>query len=84
MLGWSIRLFRIRGIRLSVHFTFLLLLGYVSWEGWHERKEWLDALISATTLLVVFVFVLLHQFGRSHLSHRKAGFPAALNLGFIF
>src|SRR4051812_14993318 len=70
MLGWSIRLFRIRGILLSVHFTFLLLLGYVGWEGWHERKDWLDAVISATTLLVVFVFVLLHELGHSFMARR--------------
>jgi Zn-dependent protease len=70
MLGWSIRLFRIRGIRLSVHFTFLLLLGYVGWEGWHERKQWLDVVISTATLLVVFVFVILHELGHSFMARR--------------
>ena len=63
-------MFRIRGIRLSVHFTFLLLLAYVGWEGWRERKEWLDALVSAATLLVVFVFVLLHELGHSFMARR--------------
>ena len=36
MLGWSINLFRVFGIRLAVHFSFLLLLAYVAWEGWME------------------------------------------------
>src|SRR4051812_24577175 len=36
MLGWSLNLFRIRGIQLAVHFSFVLLLGYVAWEGWQQ------------------------------------------------
>ena len=38
MLGWSIPLFRIRGIQLSLHGSFLLLLGYVAWSGWDEGR----------------------------------------------
>ena len=34
MLGWSINLFRVRGIQLALHFSFVLLLAYVAWEGY--------------------------------------------------
>ena len=34
MLSWSMNLFRIRGIQLSVHVSFILMLAYVAWEGW--------------------------------------------------
>ena len=34
MLGWSMNLFRVRGIRLSLHFSFFLLLGLYAYAGW--------------------------------------------------
>jgi Zn-dependent protease len=64
MLGWSIRLFRIRGIQLSVHFSFLLLLAYVAEEGWKEGAMsglWWNA----GTLIAFFICVVLHELGHS-------------------
>jgi Zn-dependent protease len=64
MRGWSINLFRIRGILISLHFSFLLLLAYVSDEGWKEGgvtgMYW-----SAGTFLAFFVCVVLHELGHS-------------------
>jgi Zn-dependent protease len=64
MLGWSINLFRIRGIRLSLHFSFLLLLAYVCQQGWIEGGlpglGW-----SAGTFLAFFTCVVLHELGHS-------------------
>jgi Zn-dependent protease len=53
-----------------MHFTFLLLLGYVAWEGWRERHDWLDAVVSVSALLVVFTFVVLHELGHSFMARR--------------
>jgi Zn-dependent protease len=36
MLAWSLKLFRVRGIQLSVHFSFFLLLAFIAWQGWTE------------------------------------------------
>jgi Zn-dependent protease len=36
MLGWSINLFRVFGIQLAIHVSFLLLLAYFGWEGWTQ------------------------------------------------
>lgn len=64
MLGWSIPLFRIRGIQLSLHGSFLLLLGYVAWSGWDEGRT-AGMLWTAATFLAFFGCVVLHELGHS-------------------
>jgi Zn-dependent protease len=64
MLGWSINLFRVRGILLSVHFSFLLLPAYAAYAGYQEAG--LAGLIwSVALLLLFFVCVVLHELGHS-------------------
>jgi len=64
MLDWSITLFRIRGIRLEVHFTFFLLLVYFGHEGW--KFAGLPGLAwGCILLLAVFTCVILHELGHS-------------------
>ncbi|HEY8994974.1 MAG TPA: site-2 protease family protein [Lacunisphaera sp.] len=62
MLGWSINLFRLFGIQLSVHATFFLLLAYAGYEGWAT-----DGLIGLAwhVMLTVCFFccVILHELG---------------------
>jgi Zn-dependent protease len=74
MLGWSINLFRVFGIRLAVHFSFLLLLAYAAWQGWADAKEqpWLGAVVSAATVVILFTCVVLHELGHS-LTARRFG-----------
>jgi Zn-dependent protease len=64
MLGWSINLFRIRGIKLALHVSFLALLAYVAWEGWLdaglEGAAW-----SVAILGTFFTCVVLHELGHS-------------------
>lgn len=62
MLGWSMNLFRIRGIQLSVHASFLLLLAYVAWEGW-TAAAWRGAAWMLLGTIGMFVCVTLHEFG---------------------
>lgn len=78
MLGWSFNLFRIRGIQLSVHFSFLLLLAYVAHEGWAQDGQaglwW-----SVATLLAFFTCVVLHELGHSFTARRYGvGVPRIL------
>ncbi len=69
MLSWSIKLFRIRGIRLEVHATFFLLLAYVGWEGWTYARA--DGLIwSLLTVAAFFACVVLHELGHSFTGRR--------------
>jgi Zn-dependent protease len=74
MLGWSINLFRVFGIRLAVHVSFLLLLAYAAWEGWAGSKEtpWLGAIVNAGLVLLLFTCVVLHELGHS-LTARRFG-----------
>lgn len=71
MLNGSIRLFRIAGIQLSVHITFFLLLAYYAWEGWQDASGFgstaglIGALSSASSVLFLFIFVVLHELGHS-------------------
>ena len=62
-------MFRIRGIQLSLHGSFLLLLAYVAWEGW-----WLDGwpglLWSVAFIVVLFTCVILHELGHCFMARR--------------
>lgn len=64
MLGWSLNLFRVRGIQLAVHFTFFLLLAFVGYEGW-ALDGWTGFVVNVLTLLALFTCVVLHEFGHS-------------------
>ena len=64
MFGWSINLFRIRGIRISLHWSFALMLLYVCNEGWRAAGT-AGLLWSAGTFLAFFTCVVLHELGHS-------------------
>ncbi len=67
MLDWSISLFRIRGIVLTVHVSFLLLIGYAAWAGWNTREtgSWPGVAWSVGYVILVFVCVVLHELGHA-------------------
>ncbi len=60
--SWSIRLFRIFGIQLELHFTFLILLAWVAWDGWRKAGI-LGGSWSLTLVCILFVCVVLHELG---------------------
>ena len=64
MFGWSINLFRIRGIQLAVHASFFLLLAYAAYEGWQDGG-WVPLLWSVGILVAFFTCVVLHELGHS-------------------
>jgi len=87
MLNWSIRLFRIFRIQLSVHSTFFLLLAYVAWEGWrdapadHLSQPIYGSLINVAALVVFFACVVLHELGHALTARRfGVGVPRILLL----
>jgi Zn-dependent protease len=77
MLGWSIPLFRVFGIPLRLHWSFLGLIGYFAWQGWLPDEHgqgggrrgvfWTVAL-----LLAFFTCVVLHELGHC-LTARRFG-----------
>ena len=60
--SWSIRLIRVFGIQLELHFTFLILLAWVAWDGWQEAGITGGAW-SLTLISILFVCVVLHELG---------------------
>jgi Zn-dependent protease len=69
MLGWSINLFRIRGIRISLHFSFLLLLAFYAYSGWTDSGMpgvWWNC----AEFLLIFGSVVLHELGHSFTAMR--------------
>lgn len=57
-------LFRVRGIRLAVHFSFFLLLGVNAFSGWAEAG-WPGLFWHTAALLAFFTCVVLHELGHS-------------------
>ena len=62
-------LFRVRGIQLSVHASFFLLLAYVAWEGWAAAGA-LGAAWSLAYMLALFACVTLHELGHATAANR--------------
>jgi Zn-dependent protease len=69
MFGWSINLFRVRGIVISIHATFALLLAYFCWEGWNDGGL-IGVALSVATFGIIFTSVLLHELGHSFTAMR--------------
>jgi Zn-dependent protease/CBS domain-containing protein len=74
-MSWSIKLFRVKGIDVKVHLTFVLILIWAAyhWSG-TTGQGWLGALFGIVATLLLFTSVLLHEFGHS-LQALKFGIP---------
>ena len=61
---WSYRIATLAGIQVRIHLTFLLLLGFYAWVYYTEGG--LPAAASGVTFtLLIFLCVLLHEFGHA-------------------
>lgn len=70
MSGWSINLFRLFGIQLAVHASFLLLLVYAAVRGWSGGGGWMGVLVSVLLTIAFFICVVLHELGHSLMARR--------------
>lgn len=62
MLGYSLPLFRVLGIRLELHWTFLLLVGFFGIQGFYAGGP-AGAGASLLVIFLIFSSVLLHELG---------------------
>ncbi len=69
---WQIKLGRFAGIDVFIHTTFLLLIGWVGYVHWLERRDWGEALMGILFILTLFLCVILHEYGHA-LTARKFG-----------
>jgi Zn-dependent protease/CBS domain-containing protein len=71
---WSWRIARIGGVDIYVHATFLLLLAWVGFSHWSERRSIAAAVDGVSFVLAIFSCVVLHELGHA-LAARKFGIP---------
>lgn len=71
MLGWSINLFRVFGIQLAIHVSFVVLIAYWAWSGYSE-SGWSGAGMHLGLGVSFFICVILHELGHS-LTARRYG-----------
>jgi Zn-dependent protease len=71
-LRWSARLGRFAGIDVYVHVTFLLLLLWIGWLAWQRTGGLGPTLASLALVLLLFLCVLLHEYGHA-LTARRFG-----------
>jgi Zn-dependent protease len=62
---WSFRIATVFGIRIELHVTFLLFVGWIALRQWQVGGSVAQALTAAALLLLVFTCVLLHELGHA-------------------
>ena len=72
IMKWSIRIGRFSGIDVYMHFTFLLLLGWVALVHWRQGQSFAAAAGGVVFILAVFLCVVLHEYGHA-LTARRYG-----------
>jgi Zn-dependent protease/CBS domain-containing protein len=70
VMGGSFKIGRAFGIDVKVHWTFFLLLAFFAFAGYQGSGSLLDALVTTLIIVVLFVCVVLHEFGHSLVAQR--------------
>jgi len=73
-MGWSFKVGRLAGIDIFVHFTFLILLGWIGFAGFASTGSLAVAATSVLLICAVFVIVVLHELGHA-MAARYFGIP---------
>lgn len=66
----SLPLFRFKGIKVLVHWSFLLLPAYIALTGFADGTSLREVLMEVGLVLIVFVCVVLHEFGHALTAQR--------------
>lgn len=69
---WSARIGRFAGIDVYVHVTFLLLLVWIAFIYWNATHRLAGVLTGLTLIILLFLCVLLHEYGHA-LTARRFG-----------
>jgi Zn-dependent protease/CBS domain-containing protein len=62
---WSWTLGRVAGIDIRMHWTFLLLLGWVAASAYAAGRGWGFAVFGITFILAIFACIVLHELGHA-------------------
>jgi Zn-dependent protease/CBS domain-containing protein len=75
-MSWSIKLGRLFGIPLYMHWTFLILLAWIAYGHYRQSGDVAVALAGVGFVMAVFGCVVLHELGHA-LAARRYGIPTA-------
>jgi Zn-dependent protease/CBS domain-containing protein len=64
-MGWSFRVGRLAGINIYVHFTFLILLGFIGLNGYLQTGDPGAAAVGLAMTAAVFGIIVLHELGHA-------------------
>ncbi len=67
---WSLRLGRLFGIAVYIHFTFILVLGFLAVAYWLEGRDIRGVAEGVLFFLAIFACVLMHEFGHALMARR--------------
>ncbi|MCB9283924.1 MAG: site-2 protease family protein [Lewinellaceae bacterium] len=67
---WSLKIARFAGIDVFVHWTFLILLGWIIWSNLQSGQNLLQSLMGVWFILALFGCVVLHEFGHALMARR--------------
>jgi Zn-dependent protease len=73
-MGWSLKIGRLAGIDIFVHFTFLILLGWIAVGSFAATGDAVAGLSALLLTAAVFAIVVLHELGHA-LAARYYGIP---------
>ena len=69
-MGKTLRLGQVGGIPIQVHWTFSLLLFWSLFAGYSAEGGWIAAFSTVGLMLLLFVYVVLHEFGHAFAARR--------------
>lgn len=61
----SLTLGYVKGIRISVHWTFLILIAWIAITNFREEKGWGELVLTVCFICSLFVCVILHELGHA-------------------
>lgn len=73
-MSWSLKVVRLFGINVYIHWTFLILLGWIFMSSVGSGQSTAEAFISIGFVLALFACVVLHEYGHA-LTARQFGVP---------
>lgn len=73
-MSWSLKIVRLFGINVYIHWTFLILLGWIFMSSIGAGQSTSEALISIGFVLALFACVVFHEYGHA-LTARRFGVP---------
>ncbi len=68
----SLYLGKLFGIRLQIHWTFILIIAWAVYQGWRQGGDAVTILLTVALVLAIFMCVVLHELGHS-LTARRYG-----------